>query len=174
MSEVLIVIDMQNDFLTGTLANSQAERVIEGVRAKIENYRKAGKEIIFTRDTHFENYMQTQEGKNLPVPHCIKGTEGWNIADGFVRSSDKIFDKLTFGSVELAEYIKRRAFQSVELVGVCTDICVVSNALLIKAFCLDTLVSVDASCCAGVTEESHESALKTMASCQVFIQNANN
>lgn len=171
MNNALIVIDMQKDFLTGALANSQADRVIANVKSKIARYRDRQDEIIFTRDTHGGNYMQTQEGKNLPVPHCIKNTDGWKIVDGFVENGDKIFDKPTFGSVELAKYVQERGFESVELVGVCTDICVVSNALLIKAFCPELPVSVDGECCAGVTEESHACALETMASCQVKIQN---
>lgn len=171
MKNALIVIDMQNDFLTGALANAQADRVIENVKKKISQYRERNEEIVFTRDTHENNYMQTQEGKNLPVPHCIKNSDGWAIVDGLVQNGDKIFDKPTFGSIELAKYVQESGFDSVELVGVCTDICVASNALLIKAFCPEVCVSVDGACCAGVTQESHLHALETMASCQVRIQN---
>lgn len=174
MKKALIVIDMQKDFLTGSLANPQAERVIENVKAKVQSYRKNGDSVIFTRDTHFDDYLTTQEGKNLPVPHCIKGTDGWEIIPGLALSTDEIFDKPTFGSVELVNYVQEQGFDSVELVGVCTDICVVSNALLIKTFCLDTVVSVDGSCCAGVSEDGHKAALQTMASCQVLVKNANN
>ncbi len=171
MKDALIVIDMQKDFLTGSLANAKADTVIKNVQEKIKQYREQGKDIIFTRDTHADNYMDTQEGKNLPVPHCIKGTDGWKIVDGLAKAQDKIIDKPTFGSVELAEYVRLKNYKSVELVGVCTDICVVSNALLIKAFCLETIVFVDALCCAGVSEESHSSALKTMSACQVTVKN---
>jgi nicotinamidase-related amidase len=174
MQEVLIVIDMQKDFLTGELANPLAETVTKNVREKIQSYRAQGKEVIFTRDTHGDDYMNTQEGKNLPVPHCIKGTDGWELVEGLAKDTDKIFNKPTFGSIELAQYVKEKKFSSVELVGVCTDICVVSNALLIKAHCPEISVSVDGACCAGVTKESHDAALKTMSFCQVLVQNANN
>lgn len=173
MKDALIVIDMQKDFLTGALANTKADSVTKNVKEKILQYRELGKEVIFTRDTHASNYMETQEGKNLPILHCVKGTDGWEIVDGFVQPQDKIFDKPTFGSLDLAEYVRLKNYQSVELVGVCTDICVVSNALLLKAFCPETVVYVDALCCAGVSEESHRFALKTMGACQVVVQNAN-
>lgn len=167
MKEVLIVIDMQKDFLTGALANAKEKTVTANVRSKIEKWRKEGKEIVFTRDTHGENYLQTQEGERLPVPHCIKNTDGWQIIDGLNDSTDKVFDKSTFGSVELAEYVRLGKYDRVELVGVCTDICVISNAMLIKAFCPETVVAVDGACCAGVTQESHEIALKAMSACQI-------
>ena len=167
MKEVLIVIDMQKDFLTGALANANEKTVTKNVKKKIQSWRNAGKEILFTRDTHGENYMQTQEGKILPVPHCIKNTDGWQIVEGLNEPTDKVFDKPTFGSVELATYVQAGGYDRVELVGVCTDICVVSNAILIKAFCPETVVAVDGACCAGVTQESHDAALKTMAACQV-------
>lgn len=169
MKEVLIVIDMQNDFLTGALGNADTAAVVGEVAKKIELARRAGKEIVFTRDTHFENYLQTQEGKRLPVVHCIKDSDGWQIADGLYKASEKIFDKPTFGSLELAKYIQDGGYDTAELCGVCTDICVVSNALLLKAFCPDLRVVVSASACAGVTKESHESALKTMSACQVDV-----
>lgn len=169
MKEVLIVIDMQKDFLTGALGNEQTASVTEKVREKIETARKAGKEIVFTRDTHFENYLETQEGKRLPVTHCIKGSDGWQIADGLYQDGEKIFDKPTFGSLELAEYVQNGGYAKAELCGVCTDICVVSNALLLKAFCPELQVFVSASACAGVTVGSHLSALKTMSMCQVEV-----
>ncbi len=167
MKEVLVVIDMQKDFLTGALANANEKIVTENVKSKIEKWRSAGKEIVFTRDTHGENYLKTQEGQNLPVVHCIKNTEGWQIVEGLKEPQDKVFDKPTFGSVELANYVRTGDYDRVELVGVCTDICVVSNAILIKAFSPETVVAVDGACCAGVTAETHDAALKTMAACQI-------
>ena len=169
MKRLLVIVDMQNDFLTGALANENAERVLANVKAKLEKARLENIEVVFTRDTHFENYLSTQEGKNLPVPHCIKGTWGWNIADGLYEGNERVFDKPVFGSIELATFVKEGGYTDVEVVGVCTDICVVSNVLLIKAYCPETAVVVDSDCCAGVTKESHESALKTMASCQVSV-----
>ena len=169
MKRLLVIVDMQNDFLTGALANENAERVLANVKAKLEKARLENIEVVFTRDTHFENYLSTQEGKNLPVPHCIKGTWGWSIADGLYEGNERVFDKPVFGSIELATFVKEGGYTDVEVVGVCTDICVVSNVLLIKAYCPETAVVVDSDCCAGVTKESHESALKTMASCQVTI-----
>ena len=169
MKELLIVVDMQNDFLTGPLGNAQTVACIPFVKKEIARARAFNVEVVFTRDTHASNYMSTQEGKNLPVVHCIKGSDGWKIADGLYRDGEKIFDKPTFGSLELAQYVAKGKYGKVTLVGVCTDICVVSNALLIKAYAPETEVYVKASACAGVSEESHESAIKTMASCQVKI-----
>ena len=138
MDKILIVVDMQNDFVTGALGSDEAKAIVGNVVEKVKNF---DGEVVFTRDTHFDNYMDTQEGKNLPVVHCIKGTEGWELIPELkaLSESRRIFDKLTFGSTELAEYIKAEADKrngelSVELIGVCTDICVVSNALLIKTF----------------------------------------
>jgi nicotinamidase-related amidase len=130
-------------------------------------------EIVFTRDTHFDNYMETQEGKNLPVPHCIKDTEGWQLDKKLevIKTSDmKVFDKLTFGSVELADYLKTvKDLESVTLIGLCTDICVISNALLIKANLPEVKISVIEKCCAGVTPESHKNAIEAMKMCQIEI-----
>ena len=144
--------------------------VVENVESKIKEF---DGEVIFTRDTHFENYSETQEGRKLPVPHCIKGTEGWNINERIekLRTPDgKVFDKITFGSVELAEYLKKdKELESVTLVGLCTDICVISNAMLIKAFLPETDIMVDEKCCAGVTPQSHKNALEAMKMCQIQI-----
>ncbi len=172
MDKILVVVDMQNDFVTGVLGTKEAQEIVPNVVEKIKNF---DGEVIFTRDTHGKDYMSTQEGKNLPVEHCIKGTKGWDIIPELAPYvKGKVFDKYTFGSVELAEYIKSEAEKrngelKVELVGVCTDICVVSNALLIKAFNREIPVSVDSSCCAGVTVSAHEAALNTMKSCQVCV-----
>lgn len=171
---MLIVIDMQNDFTYGALKNEQAISVISNIAAKIEEY---DGEVVFTRDTHYENYLETREGRYLPVEHCIKGKDGWQIVDELERLRIKhgydAFDKETFGSVDLAKYVsdkyKEGKVKEVELVGVCTDICVISNAMLIKAFVPELDVKVDSKCCAGVTVESHENALNAMKACQIEI-----
>ena len=169
MKKLLVVVDMQNDFLTGSLGSQHACAIIPEVKAVIEDCRRAGTDIIFTRDTHEENYMSTQEGKKLPVPHCIRGTDGWQIADG-LHQGELVFDKPTFGSVALAEYVREKGYEDVLLIGVCTDICVISNAFLIKAFLPETKVRIKASTCAGVTMESHERALVSAATCQIEIE----
>ena len=166
--KVLCVIDMQNDFIDGALGTKEAEAIVENVKAKIELYRKNGDTVIFTRDTHSEDYMNTQEGKNLPVPHCIKGSKGWEVSEKLDTASDKIIDKPTFGSFELAEYISTLAdVDEIELIGLCTDICVISNAMILKARFTETPIKVDSSCCAGVTPESHANALSAMKMCQI-------
>lgn len=166
--KVLCVIDMQNDFIDGALGTKEAEAIIENVKAKIELYRQNKDSVIFTRDTHTEDYMNTQEGKNLPVPHCIKGSNGWEITKALDTLSDKIIDKPTFGSFELSEYIESLSnVEEIELIGLCTDICVISNAMILKAKFTETPIKVDSSCCAGVTPESHNNALNAMKMCQI-------
>ena len=172
MRKMLIVVDMQNDFINGALGTKEAEAIVDHVVAEIKKY--PTENIIATRDTHEENYMETREGKFLPVPHCIRGTHGWEIADAVkvALGSAAVLDKPTFGSVELMERITKLAENDVldiTLVGLCTDICVVSNAMLIKAALPEANVSVIAGCCAGVTPESHTAALKTMGMCQINI-----
>ena len=163
--KTLIVVDMQNDFIDGSLGTKEALEIVDNVNAKIEKYLSQGDQVIFTRDTHQENYMDTNEGKHLPVVHCIEGTPGWNIREGLYREGCEIINKPAFGYTGWKDY----SFEEVELIGLCTDICVVSNALIIKALFPEIPVSVDSSCCAGVTPESHEAALKTMQMCQVEI-----
>lgn len=166
--KVLCVIDMQNDFIDGALGTKEAEAIVENVKSKIELYRQNGDTVIFTRDTHTEDYMNTQEGKNLPVPHCIKGSKGWEITEKLDTASDKIIDKPTFGSFELTDYVASLSdVEEIELIGLCTDICVISNAMLLKAKLTETQISVDSSCCAGVTPESHLNALESMKMCQI-------
>ena len=165
MKKTLIVVDMQNDFIDMALGTPEAAAIVPKVKAKIERYLATGDEIIFTRDTHFEDYLQTTEGKKLPVPHCIKDTKGWEIADGLYAQGCKIIDKPNFGWPNW----KDETLEEVEIVGLCTDICVVSNALIIKATFPDAIVKVDSSCCAGVTVATHEAALKTMSMCQIDI-----
>lgn len=172
MRKLLVVVDMQKDFIDGSLGTKEAEKIVDGVVEEIKKYRT--EDIFATRDTHTEDYLQTQEGKKLPVVHCVKGTEGWEI-NGKVKEALKgaeVMDKPTFGSKELAEKVAGLAAEEeieVTLVGLCTDICVVSNALLIKAYLPEVPVRVLASCCAGVTPESHQAALVTMKMCQVEI-----
>lgn len=165
MKKTLIVVDMQNDFIDMALGTPEAVAILPAVRAKIEAYAKNGDEIIYTRDTHGEDYLDTPEGRKLPVPHCIRGTKGWQIADGLYIPGSRIIDKPNFGW----PYWGELALEDVELIGLCTDICVVSNALVIKATFPDAEVKVDPACCAGVTPDTHEAALKTMAMCQINV-----
>ena len=172
MRKILVVVDMQNDFIDGSLGTKEAQAIVDNVAAEIANYDPVN--IFVTRDTHPENYLDTQEGKNLPVVHCVKNTKGWEINEKIAKAlrNAEIIDKPTFGSKILAEKIAAIAEKEdieVTLIGLCTDICVVSNALLIKAYVPEIPMRVIASCCAGVTPESHEAALKTMAMCQVKV-----
>lgn len=171
MKKLLIVVDMQNDFIDGTLGTKEAQAIMPNVKAKIEEYRNQGYDIIFTRDTHFDTYLCSQEGKKLPVEHCISGTTGWEIAEALcadrVRTMRTI-DKLSFGYNGWSDYALYR-FDEIELCGLCTDICVVSNALIIKACVPETPITVDARCCAGVTPETHQAALTTMKMCQINV-----
>ncbi len=175
MKKILIVIDMQNDFIDMALGTKEAAAIVNQVKEKIRSY--PAENVIATMDTHGTNYMETQEGKNLPVEHCIKGTEGWEIRPDIqeLLRGAKIFEKPTFGSIAMAEYIRELSEKEeleLEMVGLCTDICVVSNALLLKAAMPEIRISVDAACCAGVTPEKHLAALETMRSCQIFVTNA--
>ena len=171
MRDVLIVVDMQNDFIDGALGTKEAVAIVPKVREKIQQFNGT---VLFTRDTHWPNYLQTQEGRNLPVEHCVKDTDGWQIRLELdaLRKTEPI-DKVTFGSAELgfklAEMNAEEPIGSITLVGLCTDICVISNAMIVKAFLPEVPVRVDASCCAGVTPESHENALAAMKCCQIEI-----
>lgn len=164
--KTLIVVDMQKDFVDGALGTSEAVAILDNVKAKIKEYIDNGDEVIFTRDTHHDNYMDTNEGKHLPVVHCIEGSDGWQIYDGLYVEGCKIVDKPSFGYTGWTDF----NFEEVELIGLCTDICVVSNALILKALFPEIKVSVDSKCCAGVTVDSHEAALKTMGMCQVEVK----
>ena len=166
----LIVVDMQNDFIDGALGTKEAAAIVPYVKSVIENFE--GK-VLFTRDTHFENYMETQEGKNLPVPHCIKGTHGWEIrAELDALRKTEAIDKVTFGAKELADVLKNEEdVESITFVGLCTDICVISNVMLVKAFYPEIPLTVDAKACAGVTPQSHKNALDAMKVCQVKVIN---
>ena len=169
MKKILIVVDMQVDFITGALGSADAEAIVQNVVEKVKNF--DGK-IIFTRDTHFENYMETQEGTKLPVPHCIKDTVGWQICDELLPFVETVVDKVTFGSVELPKIIESfgESIDEIELCGLCTDICVISNAMVLKASFPEAEISVDASCSAGVTKESHQTALDAMKAVQIEIK----
>lgn len=174
MRKLLIVIDMQNDFIDGALGTKEAVAIINAVKARISSYPKA--DILGTMDTHGEDYLSTQEGRNLPVPHCIKGTDGWKLQPdiAYLLSGVRMYLKNTFGSHALAEDLAAMAKVEdieLELIGLCTDICVVSNALLLKAAMPEVKITVDAACCAGVTPEKHKAALETMRSCQIHIIN---
>ncbi len=166
MTRTLIVVDMQQDFVTGVLGTAEARAIVPAVKAKIAAYLAAGDEVIFTRDTHGEDYMATSEGRYLPVPHCIAGTDGWQVLPELDVPACRHVDKRHFGYDGWREQF---AFETVELVGVCTDICVVSNALILKAQFPEIEITVDAACCAGVTPAAHEAALTTMKSCQIQV-----
>ena len=166
MKKTLIVIDMQNDFIDGALGTKEAQAIVPNVKKKIEEYKARGDGVVFTRDTHFANYLETNEGKHLPVEHCIEGTHGWQIRDELFTEPMPIVDKLTFGNLNWKSFFD---FEEVELIGLCTDICVVSNALILKAMYPEINITVDASCCAGVTPESHKAALTTMKMCQINV-----
>lgn len=170
--KILVVVDMQRDFIDGALGTPQAQAIVPRVCEKIRGF---DGRVLFTRDTHGEDYLQTQEGRRLPVPHCIQGTEGWQIhPDVEALRREAPIDKPTFGSVELAQALaachREHGVEEITLIGVCTDICVISNALLIKAFLPEVPVAVDASCCAGVTPESHLRALESMKTCQIRVE----
>ena len=173
--EYLIVVDMQNDFIDGALGTPEAVEIVPRVAEKIRSF--PGR-VIFTRDTHAPDYLDTQEGRKLPVTHCVRGTPGWALAPAIEQARDEktmhIFDKPTFGSTALAEALQALhgldPIDGIELCGLCTDICVISNALLLKAFLPEVPISVDAACCAGVTPESHRNALSAMKMCQIEIK----
>ncbi len=169
--KLLIVVDMQKDFIDGALGTEEAKKIVPLVKEKINSYLSTGDKVIYTRDAHTQDYMNTQEGRNLPVLHCVQGTEGWKIAKEVFIEGSYVIDKPAFGSIELAEYVShQKNLEEVELIGLCTDICVISNALILKAKLPEMIVAVDASCCAGVTVESHENALRAMKMCQIKIK----
>ena len=170
--KVLVVVDMQNDFIDGALGTKEAQGILPQVVEKVRGF---DGRIVFTRDTHEEDYLHTQEGRRLPVRHCIRNTNGWQIHETLQPfCSGQPVDKVTFGSVELGnqmvQWNQEEKIASIELVGLCTDICVISNALLLKAFLPETEIVVDAACCAGVTPESHERALLAMEACQISVK----
>ena len=168
MSKLYVVVDMQNDFVYGSLGSDEARAIVPTVRSLVDGWRASGEEIVFTRDTHGENYFSTQEGEKLPVAHCQKGTDGWQIIDG-LHQGERVFDKPVFGSEELCAYVRAGDYKEITMIGVCTDICVLSNAVLIKTACPAAVVKVVANACAGVTPAAHEAALQVLSSIQVEI-----
>lgn len=170
--QILIVVDMQNDFITGALGSDEAKKIVGNVVEAVKQHKG---DVYFTRDTHERNYLQTQEGKNLPIEHCIKGTNGWEICSELQALTKEavIIDKPAFGSMKLAEKIKEEAekneIESITLVGLCTDICVISNAMILKAALPEVPVQVIEKCCAGVSIESHKNALEAMKMCQIAV-----
>ena len=179
---VLIVVDMQNDFITGALGTPEARAIVANVVKRIQ--KSENELILFTKDTHSQNYLNTKEGKKLPVPHCIEGTEGYAVDSSVINAwrnnkgtlkdlslNENAFKKYVFGSTALADYLKRRAneIEKIEILGLCTDICVVSNALMIKNTLPDVDICVNAACCAGVTQQSHLQAINVMRMCQIDI-----
>ncbi len=169
MSKLLVVVDMQTDFVDGALGSPDACAIVDNVVAKVKACKAEGCDIVFTRDTHQPNYMETMEGKHLPVVHCVEGTPGWEVIPALSTLVTDVIDKPTFGSTDLVKYVANGAYDEIELVGLCTDICVVSNALLLKANFPETTFVVDSTCCAGVTKESHEAALTTMRMCHIDV-----
>ena len=180
--KILIIVDMQNDFINGVLGTKEAEGIISDVVKRVES--SNGEMILFTQDTHGEDYLSTPEGKKLPVPHCIEGTDGWRINVDILNAwrnnkntviaedlNDNTFTKPVFGSVALVEYLKNRVSEisEIEILGVCTDICVISNAIMIKNTIPGIEIYVNEKCCAGVTPQSHKEALNTMKMCQINI-----
>ena len=178
MKQYLIVVDMQNDFISGVLGTDEAKAIVSNVKEKIE--KAIGKKgVFFTQDTHYDDYLETIEGKHLPVAHCLHETEGWQVAEELLdvlnrrgMKPDQII-KNTFGAEELVKRLKNldqnEKIEEIELIGLCTDICVISNALLLKAFFPEVRISVDAACCAGVTPSSHENALEAMKMCHIEV-----
>lgn len=169
--KLLIVVDMQNDFIDGALGTKEAEAIVPNVVKKINEY---SGQIIFTRDTHYDNYLESNEGRNLPVPHCIKGTTGWEISSKLpIPKGATIIDKETFGSKDLGSILlelnHKEPVDEIELIGLCTDICVISNAMIAKAFLPEAKIVIDSTCCAGVSPKTHDNALEAMKVCQVSV-----
>lgn len=175
--DYLIVVDMQNDFVSGALGTPEAREIVPRVVGRVVDGINRGERVLFTRDTHEPDYLDTQEGRKLPVPHCVRGTEGWEIVDQLLPDTGErtVLDKPAFGSRALGELLaaenEREPVGKITLVGLCTDICVISNALLLKAFLPETEIAVDAACCAGVTPQSHQTALAAMKMCQITVEN---
>lgn len=176
MKKVLVVVDMQNDFIDGALGTKEAAGIVENVVSKIKNFKGFESKIFVTLDSHYHDYMDTSEGEKLPIPHCIRMTQGWLPHEKVIAALDgknyEIIEKPTFGSTRLITEVKRNKGGDdieIEIIGLRTDICVVSNALLLKAYFPETKITVDASCCAGATPEAHEAALRTMESCQIEV-----
>lgn len=172
MKKALVVIDMQNDFITGVLGNNECRAIVPEVVKRVNKAAEDNIDIIFSQDTHQENYLSTREGKKLPIPHCIQNTHGWEIIPELAEVKEQkgiVFEKETFGSRSMAGYIMEQGYDAVELIGVCTDICVISNAMTIRAFAPELEISINEACCAGVTPQSHQTAIEAMKACQINI-----
>ena len=170
MAKVIVIVDMQYDFIDGSLGSAEAQAIVPTMIKRLKEYESEQPLVIFTKDTHKENYLETQEGKNLPVKHCIKDTFGWQISSKLDVADSVVIDKPTFGSTKLMEYLlSKQNISEIQLVGLCTDICVISNAFLLKAALPEVLISLDSRCCAGVTPESHNRALESMKTCQIMV-----
>lgn len=168
--KVLAIIDMQKDFIDGALGTKEAVAIVPKVAARLAQARADGETVVFTRDTHHADYLLTQEGRKLPVPHCLEGTDGWQIDAALAVADAPVFDKPGFGSPALIEYLRSLpALEGVEFIGLCTDICVITNAMMTKGALPEVPLSVRADCCAGVTPQSHETALQAMRMCQISI-----
>ena len=177
--KVLVVVDMQHDFVDGVLGTDEAKAIVPNVAAKVAEYANMEDSvIIYTRDTHFDNYMDTMEGKHLPVPHCIANTIGWQIVGDVYQCDSDVIDKYTFGYYSLPDEIweacamkyNRFDVESIEFCGVCTSICVISNALIVKSVFKETPLIIDSKCCACVSKETHEAALTVMKMCQIEVK----
>lgn len=171
MRRLLVVVDMQKDFVDGVLGTKEAREIVEPLVELVKAEQEKGTEVVFTMDTHSEEYLKTQEGKKLPVPHCVKGSEGWELIPELKPLAEgcRIFEKPAFGSTELADFVRRHHYEEIVLAGLCTDICVISNAILLKSAVPESEVSIISSCCAGITPKSHENALEAMKMCQIVI-----
>lgn len=171
--KILIAVDMQNDFISGSLGTKEAQSIVPKVKKRLNKAIDEKYKIIFTKDTHYDDYLNTAEGKKLPIKHCIKETYGWEIHPELRIDNALIIEKNTFGSLKLLDILKdlnkKEPIEEIELLGLCTDICVISNALLIKAAFIDTPIKVNRNLCAGVTPQSHENALSTMEMCQIDV-----
>lgn len=171
MKKLLVVVDMQNDFVDGALGTTAAQAIVPAVAEKIAAATQTGTVVVFTRDTHGADYLATKEGQMLPVPHCIRDEKGWQIIPQLEEYAigRKIFDKPTFGSLDLMTYAQQEQFDHIEIIGLCTDICVISNTMLLKAALPEAEIIVDSRCCAGVTPQSHANALAAMKMCHIQI-----
>lgn len=173
--KLLVVVDMQTDFIDGALGTPEAQSIVPNVKKKVKEYNDNDDVVVYTRDTHSKNYLETAEGKKLPVPHCIQHSEGWKIRPEVYAFGAPIIDKVTFGYDAWMHYlsyndiINVNEIESIEIIGLCTDICVISNAMILKAQFHETPIIVDSSCCAGVTPESHTRALEAMKMCQIEV-----
>ena len=174
--KLLVVVDVQNDFVDGVLGTPEAQAIVPNVKKKIAEYLSNGDKVVYTRDTHGKNYLGTQEGRKLPVPHCIEGTDGWQIKDGLYGAGAPVINKYTFGYTGWMHYLTYNEIinspdelESIEIIGLCTDICVISTAMILKAEFYETPIIVDSACCAGVTPASHKNALEAMKMCQIEV-----